>query len=398
MDPKTNKKKLYLHIGPPKTGSTTIQKMLVVNQGQLLKAGVLIPFLGWRYKYKNHSFHSNLDFEIRNTNRFDPKKGTWKKLIAAYQNSNCQKAIVSWEGLGNFSESEIIALHKLLRDHFDTTIICYLRRQDRLINSNYCQLVKLGIKHFNFKTFLHLPHKPYPYNFKLFLDMWSDVFSRERVIPRIFEKEQFVNGNLIDDFLDACGISPDIIEEGGNNMENPAPYRTSILAALEVSRILEDYFESNVIEEKARIIKRIIKKVVKDLNEIKDDVRFFGFKNKEAKTFLSKYNEANSAVAREYFSRENGRLFLDNKPLNPNESSSDDKALSFEQLKIIESIIAEEADRIRRSKKIRFKIYCMLKKMVPKRVKKVLFSRLHGSSRGRFDTLRKKAHYIAPGR
>jgi len=394
MDPKTNKKKLYLHIGLPKTGSTSIQKMLVDNQEQLLKAGVFIPFLGWRYKYKNYTFHSNLDFEIRNTNQFDPKKGTWKTLIAAYQNSNCQKAIVSWEGLGDFSESEIIALHKLIRDHFDTTIICYLRRQDRLINSNYCQQVKLGIKHYNFKTFLHLPHKPYKYNFKLFLDMWSDIFSREKVIARIFEKEQFLNGNLIDDFLDACGISPDIIEEGKNDIKNSAPNRTSILAALEVSRILEDSYESNVIEEK----ERIIKKVVKDLNEIKDDVRFFGFKNKEAKAFLSKYNEANSAVAREYFSWENGRLFLDNKPLNPNENSSDDKVLSFEQLKVIESIIAEEADQIRRSKKIIFKIYCELKRMVPKKVKKVLFYRLHGSSHGRFDPLRKKAHYIAPGR
>ncbi|MBU0577413.1 sulfotransferase family protein [Patescibacteria group bacterium] len=344
IDPKNNKKKLYLHIGVHKTGSTSIQRFIRNNKEQLLKAGVFIPLLEDEYRHDNYgNNHVNLAWEIRNNNQFDPKKATWKKFITDYQNSDCQKAVISTEALDGMKESEIVSLYRLLRDHFDTTIICYLRRQDRLVNSEYCQAVKTGLRDFSFKVKLNLVHKIDQYNFKSLLDRWSDIFSRERVKPRIFEKEQFINGNLIDDFLDACDIPPDIIEDKEKNIiMNPAPNRTSILAALEANRILENSYKNDVIENK----EIIIRKVVDHFNKIKDNTHFFGFNNKKAKNFLNQYNESNSAVARKYFSRNNGQLFLDNKPLNPNQESSDDRILSAEQLKVIQSIIAEGADQI----------------------------------------------------
>ena len=68
---------IYIHVGPPKTGSTSIQKLLYKNKNNfdnfyIPQTCLTVP---------NLINHANLAFEILGDNRFDAKYGLFEDLL-----------------------------------------------------------------------------------------------------------------------------------------------------------------------------------------------------------------------------------------------------------------------------------------------------------------------------
>jgi hypothetical protein len=134
-------KKLLLHIGAPKTGSSFIQRTLKKNKDVLSNNGVV--YFDNKYSAKVLRY---LRSEDRNVDDLRIK-------------TKYNKIICSNEGfLGNretfFNDSQHYAekLHNLFSD-FDTTIVVLIRNQDMFIESLYSQTIKEGIFDKTFKEF-----------------------------------------------------------------------------------------------------------------------------------------------------------------------------------------------------------------------------------------------------
>ncbi len=91
------KKKLFLHVGTHKTGTTALQSLLATNQKLLSDGGVLFPSAGRIGKY---SGHHNIVRELNDQKCFRKKYGTLEKLCYEIKKSNHKIIILSSEDFG----------------------------------------------------------------------------------------------------------------------------------------------------------------------------------------------------------------------------------------------------------------------------------------------------------
>jgi hypothetical protein len=95
---------VYLHIGPPKTGTTYIQDVLWRNRRQLAKHGVSLP--GSR---PSEHFHAALDLRgMAFGGHEDPAvKGSWARLAAKASGASSSKVVISHELFAGADDEEI---------------------------------------------------------------------------------------------------------------------------------------------------------------------------------------------------------------------------------------------------------------------------------------------------
>ena len=86
-------KRIFLHIGLHKTGSTTIQAFLKKNQSILLEHGYFFPQTGLRNEY--YGGHHNLAWLLMNLEKADSNMGTWEELHDEIEKTNFDCIILS---------------------------------------------------------------------------------------------------------------------------------------------------------------------------------------------------------------------------------------------------------------------------------------------------------------
>ena len=220
------KKTIYLHIGMPKTGTSSIQRFLYENRLALEKKGVLYPpvlckgegivvtppeeianlkllFLKGMFLYGNKG--NNAEQILRDF---------WNKAYLPLINASSASIVVlsaeellAWEDV-----SYVSPLVDILSENFDVKVIAYLRRPAEYIVSLWGELVKthriMSPVTFPLNQMIAspIPAKTIPYSKLIYL---VNLIGAENVIVKPFEKCQFKNGNLIDDFLDIINIERD---------------------------------------------------------------------------------------------------------------------------------------------------------------------------------------------
>ena len=202
----------YVHIGTGKTGTTSIQAFLRKNEEGLHKQGIqsfvyCITFETHRYDLTSLGGYGNLtaDKRIQMINALKNK----------FQNYPYTKVIFSHEALqGLFtSKKHIITFKQSLQDlgFNDFKIIVYLREPLDLAISIYGEIAKaLFGRYANFNDENKcLEFGEHLCNHKQTLQWWSEVFGKENVIPRLFNKEDFIEGDLLKDFIFALGLEWD---------------------------------------------------------------------------------------------------------------------------------------------------------------------------------------------
>lgn len=240
------KMEVILHIGNHKTGSTTIQNLLYNNRSLLFENSI---YYGEFLEKQNANNHINLVCALLkealvyynvldNYKNFPNIDFSAKQIIyKMFQNSkDCNKIVISNEsffceayrllvGLKNSFDINLqVKINKYIKQKlFDILsefnckikIICYLRRQDLYIESQYNQYCKIpwndGENLVSFNEFLG--YNPCSLNYEKDLNDWSMIFGKENLVIKSYEKEQLKDGIIKDFFVDILNLNQDILNK-----------------------------------------------------------------------------------------------------------------------------------------------------------------------------------------
>ncbi|ENY7166455.1 hypothetical protein ACF1I2_001596, partial [Campylobacter jejuni] len=203
----------YLHIGMPKTGTTSIQTFLTKNKFLLLKQNYLYPesILEWGHQ------HITLVWIIKSL-KLNKKllflKKEYKQILINFrkelQENKNKNVILSTEGLTwDFNNPTYVKiLYKILKLlGFNTIkIIVYLRQQEDMLSSLYSENTKGNYNIFNGSLSIKNNTLRHIFNYKYILKSYSMAFKKENIIVKIFDKNIFYKQDLIKDFIYTLGI------------------------------------------------------------------------------------------------------------------------------------------------------------------------------------------------
>ncbi|WP_222929541.1 hypothetical protein [Synechococcus sp. PROS-7-1] len=211
------KRKLTLHIGLPKTGSSTIQTFLHTQHRELTKQSIETPqCLGAYSHYKLalmfYSTNHKLDFLAKNNNldsahkRLQFKAELEYKLKGEIESKTTQKWIISSEFLQHTlqAEHEITSLAEMLREYFkEINLLLYVRKPIRAAISMMSTEVKMGKPKFGIESPAYYRNLC---NHKKTITMWQRAFQPDHLKVSNFDELQ-QNGKLLQDFCEKTDIA-----------------------------------------------------------------------------------------------------------------------------------------------------------------------------------------------
>ena len=196
--------RLVLHIGTDKTGSTAIQQHLYLNRDWLHRHGVHVPATGLGAV----NGHAAL-FEVDDPHRL-------VQLVEELERARghgARLAVLSWEGLRNYSRRRIRRLRRWLGADRDITVLAYLREQADIVQTGYLQRVKEELAHPLPMAAFERPRGPlqgvrsrytrcHPSRdyFRL-LERWRRALHTDDFVVRVFSRECLYRSDVVDDFL-----------------------------------------------------------------------------------------------------------------------------------------------------------------------------------------------------
>jgi hypothetical protein len=234
---------IYIHIGAPKTATSTLQSVLSGNYSKLLKHGVLYP-RDFRNGDAHHLLVCDLIEKVQGNHMPDiwygskPRGEAWAALRAeiAGHGSSIHSVILSSElffGQSNKIQSMLEEVSTQLQGH-DVRVVVYLRRQDQLYSSFYNQDVK-GVRQWPDSAYqFYQTHQIFQQNYYNLLNAWSEVFGKVHMIIRPFESEQWVNGDIVQDF---CAVTGTVLLPSGYKDHNESLGSTQLYLKICMNKI-----------------------------------------------------------------------------------------------------------------------------------------------------------------
>lgn len=193
--------RLFLHIGQPKTATTTIQNHLAMNRKLLLQDGWLYPN-SVRQNIAHHplgNFFVNKPFYWI---RAEDPAASRAALMKEIRLTGCENVIMSTEALYYLRRPEkLVDWFK----GFDIHLIVSFRRQDEWIESDYREQLKNGAIDVDAATYLQQSRASLDYI--QVLDRWRAVLGEGRILVLPFEKTELIQP-IENVFLDRIGCQP----------------------------------------------------------------------------------------------------------------------------------------------------------------------------------------------
>lgn len=310
-------KTLYLHIGTPKTGTTSIQHFCKHNTKVLAEKGVCYPIFNFKYlssgNSRNGLFLQN-SYYNQNGERdksveekyFDKGSEKLKELFKKYDN-----IVLSDEGIWQTAfvrargKDTISKIKKMAEEgNYQVKIIVYLRSQEEYAVSWWNQLVKHSRTSANKVSWAYYRKNIARYvglDYYGNLMQLEEAFGQGNIIVRRFDKEYFKNGRLLDDFLDVFGLEYtdefEITQEERNTRfsDNACEVKRAINKIPTVTQKDRIYFEELLHEVSEVSMKRYSSYMMSD---------------SEIEVFMKKYEEGNKKIAERYL-KDGQPLFRD---------------------------------------------------------------------------------------
>lgn len=206
-------KTLHLHIGTPKTATTSIQQVLY-NHQNILK--------------RNHFSLLTTDYD--NVDRKDGnawwRMGTNNNLKGFLKHNIASLDKLAYD-LSVLAHENIIASSEMFSEDFDynrieqlkyaldkvfikINIYIYLRRQDLFTVSANQTTSSLGIANQGVRALSYPQFYGHILNYDALVSNWVNVFNRENVYIGVFEKEQLFEQDITKDFFSKIGLKKEI--------------------------------------------------------------------------------------------------------------------------------------------------------------------------------------------
>lgn len=287
---KTSKKNLYIHIGLPKTGTSAIQKFFIDNYDILKeKYDFCYPEFG---RWVDGSHH-NIAFSLSTNPYVEMKSNEEQKLYLdelekAIITSDCKNILLSSECFHLYNNNNFISKFK---DKYNIKIICYLRRQDQYLESIYAQNVrdlvyreKLSFKEFTDSFLDRLCYSK-------MLKNWEKLAQKKDFIIKVYDKNSFLNQNIIDDFLDIFSIP---IHKDTSFVFDTSIVNISYAPYVTLYKVLLNYLPIEQSERLNYLLQRYS-------NETKESPKKLSFmEDTERVELLDKFKEDNNYILNNY--------------------------------------------------------------------------------------------------
>lgn len=232
----TPSRRVWLHVGMPKTGSTALQNSLYRNRAALLSHGILYPDLGApQHVALARMLAGKAGSPIRFPNTGScPPCDTIDQLIEGTA-SDVHTVIISSENFyqrpacnpGHATLPKAEAFDTLRRtveatrdflQGTDVKVVMWLRRQDNWLMSMYQETVKTSSYHDDIWTYAEHTIGTYIYEI---VSIWIDVFGRENVRCLDYDTLRSNGRDIVEDFGTLLEIRPEILRSGSSLAEQP---------------------------------------------------------------------------------------------------------------------------------------------------------------------------------
>ena len=261
------KKTIYFHIGQTKTATTTLQAFFSDNRNWLGEHGICYPLCP-----PGHPIQSQHRFLVEPLAGlhapYPDRLPAWEYVRTQIEQTSHTKVLISEEVFWHLFErrpDEKVSILEWVREKFqphEVKVICYLRRQDKWIESWFNQLTKTDVNHYSrmsYADFILAYENQGMLDYNVAIDPWARAFGEKNLIVRSFEKSQFINGDIIQDFLSILGI------QDLTNTTRPQDQQVSLAnSACEISNIFNSTPRARDFKPKFMDIVRAFDDGVKD--------------------------------------------------------------------------------------------------------------------------------------
>ncbi|MCD8397165.1 MAG: hypothetical protein LUD12_08295 [Lachnospiraceae bacterium] len=298
-------KTVYLHLGTPKTATSSIQVACERNSKLLRKYGYSFPLFS--YKYPGVRIERNGHFLVEASvmsSRIPDSDISWQERLKLgldmihTELENYDNVILTdeslWRSLNYNRQSPLQLLQKDADEYgYDIKLVVYLRRQDSFLISRWNQFVKEGKMNTSLAEHLDwmLEHEPLVVDYASALDRLSSQIGRENIIVRRFEPSSWVGGTIYTDFVKAVGLPSDLPLQPPARDVNPGLKGNMVEMQLLLNRLPSLSLEDKV------YFSRFSKKISERL-PAKDQYNIFSAE--ETLQFLEQFRKGNEHVVTEY--------------------------------------------------------------------------------------------------
>ncbi len=207
-------KKIIIHIGAAKCGSSAIQDFMALNRHALAKKGILVP--SQNLDMEEHFSGEQIWFfeNLRNQeDRITTLKQKLSRLGKHMDSNRLHTLIISAENISN--NGDLASDIKEAVAGFDPTVVYYVRRQDDYLISSWQQWHLKGVESIE-RLLADAPDAMFDWYAQAL--PWADAFGDAHFKGRVFRKDRLVNSDIVDDFFSIISLSLDglqMLPEGG---------------------------------------------------------------------------------------------------------------------------------------------------------------------------------------
>jgi hypothetical protein len=298
-------KKIYLHVGTPKTGSTAIQYFLKMNNERLQAQDFVYPLdivseENWGNYYKSGG---NIEKIINSPTDDFQKAMQMKEVIDQYP----QNIILSCEVITNSIAQNGIGLLRELKDicaNHEIHIIVYLRPQIEVYESYYAEFVKYWNFALDMEDFWD-KHRIRILNYQEILQRILEVIPEENVHVRIYDRSNWVHQDVCFDFADCIELDVHDFQRVGSDINFSVDNLT-----LEVKKAINkvDCDETDI---QKIFFQSLLSAAENNKKSGKNQYFASHFSDTEREAFMKQWENGNQWIANKFFAKT--RLF-DSKP------------------------------------------------------------------------------------
>ena len=309
-------KTLYIHIGTPKTGTTTIQQFLKHNANLLLSKGIYYPEFP---KELDNAFilpaectgEDSLEGNVGWLPRSECSPNQIRDIIHEKFNT-ANKVLLSSECIWGETRDKYSFLQNLVAEDVQVKVIVYLRKQIDFLESQYRECIRVleltacvedacnPDKHIIDGIIENL-------DYYRVLESMAKAIGKENIIVRPYERSQFKNNSLLDDFLDTIGLEMSNEFNIVRNNYNPAMDN----AALIVKRNMNKTYKQN----RAVMYNCFYEALKADGSVFNPDSGRTHTRSlipyEDRCALMKNYADCNKRIAVEYLNRQDGKLFFE---------------------------------------------------------------------------------------
>lgn len=207
-------RRLWLHIGSHKTGTTTVQDTFLANKSLLQERG--LSYMHGGTQSHLHQYLAMLDTATLIPHGFGvPQPRKFAEFLASAPGDEVFGSSENFSFL--FRQTATDTLAKVLMPLFDEVrILIYLRRQDRHAISHHQEGARPerqpeGDLWGHALTALPqaMPHQKYYLDYDRRVGLWEKSFGAQNVTVRLYDRKYLKDGDIVPDVLTTMGIRDD---------------------------------------------------------------------------------------------------------------------------------------------------------------------------------------------